>query len=174
MKKNNKKNKNFKLGFAKFKKVSIENKKILSVVFLIELIMYIAIATLPIIVGKVVDSIINPSEITFLEFTLDAAYFYLIIFSILKFLERYLDILTYNYYLEKIANNVYMQYTKEIFSKLISFPISFFKNQSLGKITYSVNTGADRLSASLKKLPDIFGLPVIILLNSIFLFFISF
>jgi hypothetical protein len=56
---------------------------------------------------------------------------------------------------------------------MISYPTSFFKTESLGKIVYSSTTGAETLSRSFLNVVEIIGIPVMFLLNTFFLFFVS-
>jgi len=168
-----KRNDNFKLGFDRFKEGILKRKKESFWILILMIPLYTAPSIIPMIIGKLINSIINPTTTFIFNNQIETSYLLIIVFSIVKFIERFSDILMYNYYISKISNSMYIDYTKKIFSKLISFPVSFFKKESLGKITYSVNTGANTLSSSIHSFPDMFGFPVMILLASVFLFFVS-
>jgi ABC-type multidrug transport system fused ATPase/permease subunit len=56
---------------------------------------------------------------------------------------------------------------------VINYPVSFFKDQSLGKITYSLNTGINILSSAVLNSLESFGMPLMTIFNIFFLFYLS-
>jgi len=83
------------------------------------------------------------------------------------------DIYVYKYKAPRVANEIYKSYSKEVFGVVLTYPISFFKDQPLGKMMYSLNTGINKTSESVIKTMNFIGYPFMTLFNIIFLFIIS-
>ena len=86
---------------------------------------------------------------------------------------RIIDTYIYTYKSQELSNEIFKDYAREIFSKIISYPVSFFKEQPLGRMTYSLNTGIKTLSGAVTQSMESLGTPAMILFNLIFLFYLS-
>jgi ABC-type multidrug transport system fused ATPase/permease subunit len=62
---------------------------------------------------------------------------------------------------------------RETFSKVLSYPVSFFKKEGLGKITYAATNGPNILSGVFGDLSSVFAAPMITIASLYFLFKIS-
>lgn len=167
------KKENFSLGWRRFIS-EIKNRKKGSIMLVIfSLFIFIPFASEKFLIGKVLDSVVNFNSIKILNFEIESAYFFVGMLVFTGIIWRVFDMLAYQYLGPKISNEVYKEYTKKVFSTIISYPTKFFKENSIGKITYSINTGAKTLSGSYLGILDLFGFPFLIVTNTFFLFFIS-
>jgi ABC-type multidrug transport system fused ATPase/permease subunit len=163
----------FSLGLKRFVIESKNEKKNIFIMSILIIFSFIFATVTPLFAGKIIDALISESTMSFMNYTLNTAFFFIFILALFKFIERNCDVFLFYYYIPKVANLAYRRYSKSIFSKIISYPTSFFKTESLGKIVYSSNTGAATLSRSFLNVVEIIGIPVMFLLNTFFLFFVS-
>jgi hypothetical protein len=50
------------------------------------------------------------------------------------------------------------------------YPISYFKEIGVGKVTYQINNGAEKLEASIGEIANIFAMPLMTIINLTLLF----
>ena len=172
-KKKNKKQEEFKLGYKKFKSEFLRRKKDIIILIIGTLLVYVPISFVTFIQGKILDNLIHPQNIFFGFFSVSGLYWFIGLFIFISFFWRIVDLYIYKYKTPILANEVFKDYSKTIFSKIFSYPVSFFKTQPLGKMTYALNTGIGTLSGSIVSSLDTLGVPAMMLFNLFFLFYLS-
>jgi ATP-binding cassette subfamily B protein len=125
-------------------------------------------------IGKVIDSISGQKvEFPFfpnLEISTDGI---LIIFLTALIFDIYYTAYIGKYFLEKLSFDIYKNYIKNIFYKVIHYPTSFFKSNAMGKITYSITNGSDTLRRVSISIGSVFGTPIEILVSLFFIYLVS-
>ncbi len=163
----------FKLGLKKFKSELSKRKKDVLLLFLGTLCIYVPISFTTLLQGKILDALIHPKEIYFFNFGFNSLYWFVGIFIFISFFWRAVALYVYTYKTQILSNEIFKDYAKNIFSTIISYPVSFFKTQQLGEIIYSLNTGIDTLSRSMIKMVVALGKPLAMLFNLFFLFYLN-
>ncbi|PID83650.1 hypothetical protein CSB11_00010 [Candidatus Campbellbacteria bacterium] len=140
------KSENFKLGFKKFKKELLENKNNFWIFFICVFLLGLADALFPYFTGKIVDSITDLEKIDFLGYEVYSFYVVLGIFLSIRFLGNLLGVYFELYFLKNISNEIYKKYKKNYFKVISKYPVSFFKNNPLGRITYLSDSAANNIA----------------------------
>ncbi len=163
----------FRLGFNRFKKEISKRKWDFFQIFLATILIFIPFTFINFLTGKILDSLLHPKNIYFLNYSIESIWFYFCIFIFTSILWRIFDLYLYKYKVVVVGNDIYKDYTKEIFKRIISFPISFFKSNHLGKIIYSSNLAINKMSDIVKKTAGFIGYPIMVIFNMIFLLYLS-
>lgn len=167
-------NKNFKLGFNKFKSELSENKRHLWI-FVAGIIVTGAYDSLiPFFTGKIIDTIKNLSKVEIFGFEVYSFYILILVILLVRVTGTIVTVFYTQYFLANISNNVFKKYKKKYFEIISKYPVSFFKENQLGKITYLSNSGASSLSETVFKTSDLFSSVVFSISSLIFILFISY
>ncbi len=172
-KKESRKEEEFKLGFNRFKKEILKRKLDFFKLFIATLFIFIPVTFGNFLNGKILDSLIKGGQKNILGYSFDLIWWFVGLYIFVQILWRIFDLYVYKYKSPRVANDIYKSYSKEIFKKVISYPISFFKEKSLGRVVHSFTTGVDKTSESVSKTMYFVGYPFMTIFNIMFLFYIS-
>jgi ABC-type multidrug transport system fused ATPase/permease subunit len=121
----------------------------------------------------IIDSFLENTEIIFLSLKINALYFYSTIFIFVVIINVFLETFLNSLMLKKISFDIYKNYTQEVFSKIILYPVSFFKKNTIGKMAYQNTNEPESLEGSVVDIHSSFGSPVVLITNLFFVFLIS-
>ncbi len=168
------KNNSFNLGWIRIIKEIKNNKKDFLTIFIISILTAAGDSGHKLFLGKTIDSLVSGTEkINLLNQSFDAVFLYLALFILSLFIDQYGSAFLWQYYAPLIRFKIFKSYIFEIFSKVITYPVSLFKDQGVGKITYSITNGANVLSGALGDFTSIFIAPFVTIFSLYFLFSIS-
>ena len=163
----------FKLGFNAFKKYFKGQKKTLLLFFILSSCLSFMISVTAFVTGKILDSLINLDHINFFNSTISNVWFWFFILVFSGTIQRVFRIYIFNYKIPIISNKMFVNFYQERFSKILIRPTSFFKTMGMGKVIYSINTGAKSYSEILFLFIRLIAYPVQIVFFLLFLFFLS-
>lgn len=163
----------FDLGFKRFIK-ELKKRKKESIIIIILLLLSIVPGSFgPLIIGKIIDSLINNSISNLWGYSIESVWVFLSLLAFIAITWRTATLFLYHYKEPKLSASIFKSYYIYSFSKIIYFPVTFFKNNPLGKITHSIEKGSESLGSNVRKSIDLLHNPVSIIVYSFIIFFIS-
>jgi ABC-type bacteriocin/lantibiotic exporter with double-glycine peptidase domain len=173
----NKKSKNkdeeFKLGFNKFKKDILKQKKVMFSFFVLNFLLYFLIAASPLLTGKILDALVTLEEVNVFGQSISSIWFWFGLYIFLGLVHRVIHPYIFYYKIPKMSNKMYVDFYQDKFSKIILLPTSFFKRMGMGKMIYSINTGAKSYSEVLLLSARFLSFPTMAIFYLSFLIFLS-
>ena len=152
-----------------FRKEGSRGLKLLILIF----ISYGTFTSFNFLMGKILDAALTNNTITFFGISFSELFFLFFILFLVFTIEVLVNSYESYYYRQKIAMSVYKRYIKNSFAKVINFPTSFFKTQSLGKITYSFQNSGEIIFGLINNASELFGVILLILFNLFFLLLVN-
>ncbi len=149
-------------------------KKSFLIIFVVAIFISLSDSGFKLFLGKTVDAImVKNNTISFAKYDFDAVYFYLSLFFVSLFIDKLGSAFLWKYYAPLVRFKVFKSYILEVFSKIVTYPVSLFKEKGVGSITYTTTNGANVLSGALGDLSSLFIGPFAASFSLFFLFSIS-
>ena len=174
-KENKKKEENipFNLGLKRLILEIKKRKKEFIILFIVTILISLGDSMSKMFLGKTIDGIIDNNMINIISFDIGEGYYYASIFLLVLIADNLSSTFLWKYYTPMISFKVYKSYVFETFSKVLEYPVSFYKKEGLGKISYSVTNGGETISTGIDSIGSTFLIPMMIIMNLLFLFLVS-
>lgn len=120
-------------------------EKDLIIISILGIISAVANGSVPYFAGKIFDSILKPSKIIFYKYEIFSFFIFIFAWFIVRLIADLVDWKN-RAKSESIGNSIFSDYIINGFTHLLKVPISFHKEEKMGKITNKINNSANWLS----------------------------
>jgi len=139
------KNESIKYGWIRLVKELKGNKKQFFTVFVLAVVLATVDAWIKKFLGKTIDAATSEKIIDIFGFSLKEKFLYPSLLAVAIFIDEIGSALYFGYYQKILAFDMYKKYLEKVFSKVVYYPVSFFKNNGLGKVSYSITNGSEKI-----------------------------